>query len=106
MLRQPLFRVFSESSIHERFITCSSILRRVSDLLKHAKAMGLSNARAQIAADNTVSLHLLRRAGFKVNGWDKPANLRRGSIDCLLLSRSLRPAVGVVLTGSHVHLSA
>jgi RimJ/RimL family protein N-acetyltransferase len=78
----------------------------VSDLLKHAKAMGLSNARAQIAADNTVSLHLLRRAGFKVNGWDKPANLRRGSIDCLLLSRSLRPAVGVALTGSHVHLSA
>ena len=78
----------------------------LSHLIDEAHALSLARVDALIVSDNTVSLHLLRRAGFKAAGWSLPAALLRGPVDCLQLSRPLRGDVGPVLSGSHVHLSA
>ena len=59
---------------------------------------------ALIASDNTVSLHLLRRAGFKAAGWSSPAVLLRGQIDGLQLNRTLRCVVGSGLARADMHL--
>ncbi len=81
--------------------------RALLDALIHeANALDLPRVDALIASDNIVSLHLLRRAGFKVAGWSSPAALLRGPIDCLQLSRSLRSAVGLTLARAHMHLPA
>jgi RimJ/RimL family protein N-acetyltransferase len=76
------------------------------DLLHQAQCMDLPRVEALIAADNLVSLHLLRRAGFQAVGWVAPAQLRRGPIDCLLLGRALRSVDGRSLPRAHMHLSA
>jgi RimJ/RimL family protein N-acetyltransferase len=81
--------------------------RALLDALIHeANALDLPRVDAMIASDNTVSLHLLRRAGFKAAGWSSPAALLRGPINCLRLSRSLRGVVGAALPSPHMHLSA
>lgn len=78
----------------------------VKALLGEADVLGIPCVRAEIAVDNTVSLHLLRRAGFQVAGWAEPARLRRGAVNCLELSRLLRPAHSVNLLSPNMHMSA
>ena len=75
-------------------------------LIHEANALGLPRVDALIASDNTVSLHLLRRAGFKAAGWSAPAALLRGPTDCLQLSRPLGIVDRVALARAHMHLSA
>ncbi|MFN7120901.1 MAG: GNAT family N-acetyltransferase [Hydrogenophaga sp.] len=78
----------------------------LTDLLHQAQGMDLPRVEALIAADNLVSLHLLRRAGFTAMDWVAPAQLRRGPIDCLRLGRALRDVDGAVLSRAHMHLPA
>jgi len=78
----------------------------LTDLLHRAQRMDLQRVEALIAADNLVSLHLLRRAGFRALGWVAPAQLRRGPIDCLLLGRAVGSVDGWPLSRAHVHLPA
>lgn len=78
----------------------------VAVLIQEARALGLFRVDALIASDNLVSLHLLRRAGFKAAGWATPAALRRGQINCLRLSRPLGRVVGPTLARAHMHLPA
>lgn len=77
----------------------------LADLMHMSNALGLHRADALIASDNMVSLHLLRRAGFKVSGWASPAILRRGTVDCLQLSRPLRHVVSAPLASAHMDLA-
>ena len=76
----------------------------LDSLIHEANALDLPRVDALIASDNTVSLHLLRRAGFKAAGWSSPAVLLRGQIDCLQLSRTLRCVVGSGLARADMHL--
>ena len=78
----------------------------VADLVQEAIAMGIGHLQAQITCDNLVSLHLLRRAGFRAVGWAQPASLRRGAVECLLLSRLGRTVVGPRQMGTHMHQAA
>lgn len=78
----------------------------LTDLLNQAQRMDLPSLEALIAADNLVSLHLLRRAGFKAVDWVAPAQLRRGPIDCLLLGRTLQSVDGWPLSRAHMQLPA
>lgn len=78
----------------------------LADLLYRAQRMDLQRVEALIAVDNLVSLHLLRRAGFRAVGWVAPAQLRRGPIDCLLLGRAVGSVDGWPLSRAHVHLPA
>lgn len=78
----------------------------VADLVREAGALGIDHLQAQIACDNLVSLHLLRRAGFRAEGWAQPAGLRRGAVECLLLSRTGGTVFGPLLMGPHVHQTA
>ena len=78
----------------------------LTDLLHRAQRMDLQRMEALIAADNLVSLHLLRRAGFRAVGWVAPAQLRRGPIDCLLLARAMRNVDGWPLSRTDVQLPA
>jgi RimJ/RimL family protein N-acetyltransferase len=78
----------------------------LADLLEQARRMRLPRVDALIAVDNVVSLHLLRQSGFKAVGWVSAAQLRRGQLDCLQLSRTVRDVDGAVLPGAHVHLTA
>ncbi|MBT9466137.1 GNAT family protein [Hydrogenophaga sp.] len=78
----------------------------LADLIHEAQALSMSRVDALIASDNVVSLHLLRRAGFKVVGWSTPAALLRGHAHCLQLSRPLRGVVGPSLARAHMHQPA
>lgn len=78
----------------------------LADLIQEAKALRMLRVEAMIASDNLVSLHLLRRAGFKAAGWATPAALLRGQVSCLQLSRPLRGVVGPSLPRAHMHLPA
>lgn len=78
----------------------------LADLIQEAKALRMLRVDALIASDNLVSLHLLRRAGFKAAGWATPAALLRGQVSCLQLSRPLRGVVGPLLPCAHMHLPA
>lgn len=80
--------------------------RLVKELIREAGQLGVPKLVAQVAIDNLVSLHLLRRAGFQVAGWAEPARLRRGTVDCLELSRLLRTIDGSDLARAHVQLPA
>ncbi|MDP2072906.1 GNAT family N-acetyltransferase [Hydrogenophaga sp.] len=78
----------------------------VKALLREAGHLGVPRLVAHVSFDNLVSLHLLRRAGFQATGWAEPARLRRGTVDCLELSRLLRSADGAALSSAHMHLPA
>lgn len=82
----------------------------VADLIREAGVQGMDRLQAQITCDNLVSLHLLRQAGFHAVGWARPATLRRGTVECLLLERVVLPVGQAVvvapLAGAHMHQTA